>query len=98
MKRGKFSNSKQRRVSSTLPPGNTWRQVAANVFSVVDGKRILFKNDDSLFQKLRNGSPSVAPTREQVAMNMRADEIHEDVHQFIGKLLAFTQMDRPPVR
>jgi len=72
----------------TLPSGKTWRNVAANVFSVVDGKRILFENDDSLFQQLRIGSPPVQLIREQVAMSMVADEIHEDVHQFIGKLVA----------
>jgi hypothetical protein len=55
---------------------------------VVDGKRILFENDDSLFHQLRKGSPSVKLTREQVAMSMVAEEIHEDVHHFIGKLTA----------
>jgi hypothetical protein len=77
----------------TLPLGKTWRNVTANVFSVVDGKRILFENDDSLFQSLRNGSPSVNLIREQVAMSMVADEIHEDVHQFIGKLVALAGTD-----
>ncbi|OGQ94110.1 MAG: chromosome segregation protein SMC [Deltaproteobacteria bacterium RIFOXYD12_FULL_57_12] len=72
----------------TLPPGKTWRNVTANVFSVVDGKRILFENNDSLFHQLRNGSPSLQLIREQVAMSMTADELHEDVHQFIGKLTA----------
>lgn len=71
----------------TLPPGKAWRNVTANVFSVVDGKRILFENDDSLFHQLRNGSPAVKLIREDVAMNMNAGEIHEDVHQFIGKLV-----------
>ena len=33
----------------TLPVGKTWQNVDANVFSVVDGKRILFENDDALF-------------------------------------------------
>ena len=74
----------------TLPPGKNWRNVAANVFSVVDGKRILFKDDESLFQQLRNGVPPVAPTPEQVAMSMTAAEIHEDVHKFIAKLRALT--------
>jgi ABC-type lipoprotein export system ATPase subunit len=41
-----------------LPAGRTWRDVTANIFSVVDGKRILFENNDSLFQSLRNASPS----------------------------------------
>lgn len=74
----------------TLPPGKTWRNVSANVFSVVNGKRILFENDNSLFQQLRNGDPSMQLLRERVAMSMTADEIHEDVHQFIGKLKALT--------
>ena len=72
----------------TLPPGKTWRNVAANVFSVVNGKRILFEDDDSLFHRLRNGTPSVKLIREQIAMSMVAAEIHEDVHHFIGKLIA----------
>ena len=74
----------------TLPTGKTWRDITANVFSVVDGKRILFQSDDSLFQQLRNASPSVTPTPEQVAMSMTADEIHQDVHQFFNKLIALT--------
>jgi hypothetical protein len=76
----------------TLPPGKNWGNVSANVFLVVDGKRILFENNDSLFHLLRNGSPSVELIREEVAMNMAADEIHEDVHQFFKKLLALTGM------
>ncbi len=72
----------------TLPPGKNWRNVTANVFSVVDGKRILFEDDDSLFHRLRNGTPSVKLIREQIAMSMAADEIHDDVHHFIGKLIA----------
>ncbi len=72
----------------TLPAGKTWRNVTANVFSVVDGKRILFENDHSIFQQLRNGEPRVQIIREQVAMSMTVDEIHEDVHHFISKLVA----------
>jgi hypothetical protein len=74
----------------TLPPGRTWREVAANVFSVVNGKRILFEDDDALFHLLRKGSPSLTISREQVAMSMGADEIHDDVHRFIGKLMTLT--------
>lgn len=74
----------------TLPSGKNWRDVSANVFKVVDGKRILFADNDSLFQKLRNGSPSLVLTREQVAMNMTDDEIHDDVHGFIRKVVAMT--------
>jgi hypothetical protein len=37
----------------TLPPRHTWRDVQANVFAMVDGKRILFENSDSLFHQLQ---------------------------------------------
>ena len=74
----------------TLPPGKTWRNVAANVFSAVDGKRILFEDDNSLFQQLRTGTPPVQLIREQIAGSMKAEEIHDDVHQFVGKLLSMT--------
>lgn len=67
----------------TLPIRRSWRDVTANIFSVVDGKRILFENDDSLFQLLRNASPSSPLIREHVALNMTADEIHNDVHEFM---------------
>jgi predicted ATPase len=70
----------------TLPAGRTWRDVAANIFSVVDGKRILFEDDESLFQILRRASPTMLLIRELVASNMTADEIHQDVHKFVGSL------------
>jgi hypothetical protein len=75
----------------TLPRGKTWRDVTANVFTVVDGKRILFENNDSLFQQLCNGSPSLKLNREQVAMSMVADELHEDVQHFISKLISLVR-------
>jgi hypothetical protein len=74
----------------TLPPGRTWRQVSSNVFSVVNGKKILFENPDGLFQQLRAADPSVSLIREAVALSMTADEVHEDVHEFIGKVRAMT--------
>ena len=75
----------------TLPPGKTWRNVAANIFEVVDGKRILFENDDSLFHTLRRGDPSLQLIRENVAAAMNAEEIHEDVNRFFAKLIAMAQ-------
>jgi hypothetical protein len=72
----------------TLPPGSAWRDVRANIFRVVDGKRILFENDDSLFQLLKAATPSVELPRDFVASNMRIDEIHEDIRQFVGSLSA----------
>lgn len=74
----------------TLPPGRAWRQVNANIFSVVNGKKILFENADGLFQQLRAAEPSVSLIREAVALSMTPDEIHEDVHEFIAKMRAMT--------
>ncbi|WNV03020.1 AAA family ATPase [Candidatus Methylospira mobilis] len=77
----------------TLPPGRNWRNVGANIFSVVDGKRLLFDNDNALFQQLKSGSPSLQLTRTDVALNMVSDEIHEDVHRFMLKLLTLAGTD-----
>jgi hypothetical protein len=70
----------------TLPPKQSWRDVAASVFSVVDGKRLLFEDNDALFQRLKKGKPFVSLIREHVALSMIPDEIHDDVHRFFGKL------------
>ena len=76
----------------TLPPGQSWRNVKANIFQVVNGKKLLFENPDSLFQRLKSHELSIQSasalelTREIVAASMTEDEIHEDVHQFFSKL------------
>ncbi len=75
----------------TLASGKSWRSVSANIFSAVNGKRILFEDNDSLFHTLRNGSPSVELIRESIAAAMTADEIHEDVHGFFDKLRAMVK-------
>jgi hypothetical protein len=72
----------------TLPPGRDWKNVTANIFSVVDGKRILYGDNDSLFQQLLNSEPQTKIARGLVAMSMSADEIHDDVHNFIAKVKA----------
>lgn len=82
----------------TLPKEKTWRNVGASVFSVVNGKRILFEkdgeNDASLFHILRQGKPSIEITRERVAAAMSAEEIHEDVHVFFKKLMEMVNAGR----
>jgi len=70
----------------TLPRGQTWSNVSAKVFGVVNGKTLLFEDKDSLFIKLRKGNPSVDVLKEIVADNMRGDEIHEDIHDFFRLL------------
>lgn len=76
----------------TLPPSQSWKSVKANIFQVVNGKKLLFENPDSLFQHLKSyelpiqSTSALELTREIVAASMLADEIHEDVHQFFDKL------------
>ncbi len=70
----------------TLPPRQSWRDVSAKVFNVVDGKSILYEDEESLFQRLRGLDAPVELIPETVASNMTADEIHEDVHAFFTKL------------
>ena len=76
----------------TLPPNQSWKSVKANIFQLVNGKKLLFENENALFQRLKSIDPlgqSTSPlelTREAVAANMNTDEIHEDVHRFFDKL------------
>lgn len=76
----------------TLPPGQSWQNIKANIFQRVDGKKLLFENSNSLFQDLKSfkhPTPSITSlelTREVVAASMLTDEIHEDVHNFFNKL------------
>lgn len=75
-----------------LPPNQSWINVKANIFQVVNGKKLLFENSDSLFQCLKShklpipSTPTLELTREIVATSMLKDEIHEDVHHFFDKL------------
>ncbi len=78
----------------TLPPSQSWKDVKANIFQVVDGKKLLFENSNSLFQRLKSyqlpiqlqSVSALELPREIVAAHMVAGEIHEDVHQFFNKL------------
>lgn len=70
-----------------LPRGYTWQNVKANVFQVVDGKKILFENSDSLFHRLRQ-KEELKVNREKVATNMPHEYIHADVHFVFKKLEA----------
>ncbi|MBF0260810.1 MAG: AAA family ATPase [Magnetococcales bacterium] len=79
----------------TLPPGQSWRTVSASIFRVVDGKRLLFENDDSLFHQLRRMDPSVVIPREDVARAMLPEEIHADVHQFFDRLKRLIAQQEP---
>lgn len=72
----------------TLPQGKQWSTLSTQVFKDVDGKKLLFENDHSLFQQLRMNDPAVELIREVIAVNMTAEEIHQDVRSFFEKLRA----------
>ncbi|MBM3880344.1 MAG: hypothetical protein FJ387_11610 [Verrucomicrobia bacterium] len=74
----------------SLPEGERWRTVGAEIFKVLDGKRLLFDADDSLFHRLRKCDTPVVLPREAVAAAMKPEEIHEDVHDFFSKLQKMT--------
>ena len=72
-----------------LPPGATWQNVNANIFKVIDGKRILFDDDDSLFKQLSSyGENSIKINRQSVARNMLETELHDDIVAFFDSLEA----------
>lgn len=71
----------------TLPPKSNWRDVKANVFIVVDGKKILFENKDSLFHLIKSfGDRQLIINRQIVSSSMLAEEIHEDIYSFFNFL------------
>lgn len=69
----------------TLPKGKTWQNVDANIFKEVNGKKILFEQPTSLFQKL-NHEYEIKINREIVSRNFIPEELHSDVISFFVKL------------
>ncbi|MBC6427783.1 MAG: ATP-binding protein [Cellvibrionales bacterium] len=75
----------------TLPEGQNWENLSANIFSVVDGKRLLFEDENSLFCQLEKHDSVLKINREDVATAMKLGELSEDIHSFMGKLKAMTE-------
>ncbi len=71
----------------TLPPGASWKNVKAQIFSVLDGKKLLFENNDSLFNQIKQlNNSDVKINRSTIAKAMTTEEIHEDVEFFFHNL------------
>jgi nitrate reductase NapAB chaperone NapD len=70
----------------TLPKNAEWKTVDANIFKVVDGKKILFENEDSLFQRLKKLDAGLNFSKETIAANMLETEVHNDIVRFFEKL------------
>lgn len=70
-----------------LPPNANWKNVSASIFKVLDGKKLLFENKDSLFEKIKNYSDrSLKINRSVLAQSMEANEIHIDIEVFFNNL------------
>ncbi|MDR0829896.1 MAG: AAA family ATPase [Prevotellaceae bacterium] len=64
----------------TLPKGSNWNNVKAQIFSVLDGKKLLFENQDSLFQRIKEiDNADLKINRSAVASAMTTDELHADI-------------------
>jgi Fe-S cluster assembly ATPase SufC len=70
----------------TKPPSKNWVDLDANVFKVVDGKKMLFDSKESLFNQLRKHNPELSLIREAVAGAMINEEIHQDVKNLFEKI------------
>lgn len=71
----------------TLPRNANWRTVNANIFTVIDGKKLLFSDQNSLFNKiLAESKGTLKISRQNVALAMQATEIHQDVYDFFETL------------
>jgi hypothetical protein len=79
-----------------LPPQGSWKTIKAQIFSIIDGKKLLFEDQDSLFNQIKSiGHKALKITRLSVASAMLPEEIHEHVDQFFANLEIITnQADR----
>jgi len=70
-----------------LPPQGSWKTLKAQIFSVLDGKKLLFENQDSIFNQIKSiGDYKLKINRPSVASVMLPIEIHEDIDQFFANL------------
>jgi len=68
------------RQGLTLTNGSSWKNIETPGFRFVDGKKLLFENQDCLFEIIRNmDDTQIKINRSSVAASMTQDEIHEDV-------------------
>ncbi|MDR3246912.1 MAG: AAA family ATPase [Prevotellaceae bacterium] len=80
------------RENLTLPTGNTWKNVKAQVFSIIDGKKLLFENKDSLFEQIKNVDDlKLKINRSMVASAMTQEEIHNDIDVFFNNLATIAE-------
>ena len=73
-----------------LPEGEQWQTLQTSIFKVLDGKRLLFEAEGSLFNGLKKCQTPVILPREKIASSMKKEEMHQDIFDFFEKLRVFT--------
>ena len=73
-----------------LPEGEQWQTLQSSIFKVLDGKRLLFEAEESLFNSLKKCQTPVILPREKIASSMKKEEMHQDIFDFFEKLRIFT--------
>ncbi len=68
-----------------LSKNRTWRNISANIFTEVNGKKILFESPDSLFQRIYKFS-GLKINREVLSNSFAAEELHQDVINLFEKM------------
>ena len=64
----------------TLPYNSTWRELNANIFKVLDGKKLLFENENCLFEQIRKlNKDDLKINRLSVSNNMKETDLHQDI-------------------
>ena len=70
-----------------LPPNSSWRDVKADIFAVLDGKKILFEKEDALFRRISEyGDRHIKLNRQRIASVMSKEELHQDIWDFFDAL------------
>ena len=79
----------------TLTDGSSWKNIKTPGFNLVDGKKLLFEDQDSLFHQIENidDTRRLKINRSDVATAMTQDEIHEDILFFFNNLETVVNRD-----
>jgi len=75
--------------------GSSWRNINTPGFKFVDGKKILFEDHESLFQRIKSvGDSQLTINRLAIAEAMTENEIHDDIVQFFDNLTKIIDTDK----
>ena len=74
-----------------VPPTYSLKNLNVTTFKVVDGKKLLFEDENCLFERIKNISNNeLKINRLTLAQNMDYNEIHQDIEEFFENLKKIT--------